>query len=127
MFKSKKINITDIDGINREFTLHRVPPLVGRRIAIQVIQSLLPEKFGGDFKLNSELSNLLLSYVTVKIGDIDSAPLNNSDMIDNHTGDYLTLLKLEVEMIKYNTNIDINDYPLLKIIFEALGFTKENS
>lgn len=123
--KPKNINIIDIDGNNRKFTIHRVPPLVGRKISLQVIQSLLPKKFGGEYALNEELSTILLSYVTVKIGDNDSVPLDHEDMINNHVGDYQTLLKLEMNMIRYNTKIDLKEYPLFEIIFEALGMIKE--
>lgn len=126
LIKPKNISIIDIDGKSREFILHRVPPLIGRRIALQIVQSLLPKKFGGQYSLSEELSSLLLSYVSIKIGSLEDVPLDSELLIDNHVGDFQTLLKLEYAMIKYNTHFDLDANPLVKSAMEALGIVSSD-
>lgn len=84
---------------NREFILSKFPAVAGREIIAKYPISGLPKV--GDYKVNEETMLKLMSYVAVKIGDM-TLRLNTTALIDNHTGGWETLAKIEIAMMEYN-------------------------
>ena len=98
------MSLKDLDGVDREYTIHRLPATLGREIAYQWLNANMPHV--GDYKLSKELSNKMMAHVTVQIGDENpkSQPLDSDELINNHAPDWEVLSKLEDEMFSYNTS-----------------------
>ena len=94
LLEPKEINI---DGKN--FILSKFPAIAGREIIAKYPLTGLPKI--GDYQLNEETMFKLMAYVAVKINDI-KIPLNTPELINNHTGNWETLAKIEVAMMEYN-------------------------
>jgi hypothetical protein len=96
MIEPKEI---EIDG--KTFILSKFPAVAGREIIARYTSSAIPKV--GDYKVNEEIMQKMMMYVGVKIHD-KSAPLmlTTTALIDNHTGNWETLAKLEVAMMEYN-------------------------
>ena len=105
LLKPKKVTLKDLDGNEHDFTLHRLPALLGREIAYQYIGANMPRM--GDYKLSLELNAKLMAHVTKNIGEIDQ-PLNTPELIDNHTVDWELLSSLEDAMLDYNSSFLAN-------------------
>ena len=101
--KSKEVTLTDIDGEDVRFKLHRVPAILGRKIFTQYIPTALPKKAGGNYGDNERLMFELLAYVQVA-HESNWLPLNNQIMIDSHVTSWEMLVALEKEMVCFNTN-----------------------
>lgn len=83
----------------KEFILSKVPATVGRKLATQYFTTSLPRI--GDYEENEKLMYEMLSYVGVQLGD-NVIKLSTPDLVNNHTGDWETLLSLEKAMGVYN-------------------------
>lgn len=96
MIEPKEI---EIDG--KKFILSKFPAVAGREIVARYTGSALPKI--GDYKINEEIMHKIMSYVGIKLND-KSPPLmlTTSALIDNHTGNWETLGRLEVAMMEYN-------------------------
>lgn len=86
-----------IDG--KHFVLSKFPAVSGREIIAKYPLTGLPKI--GDYKLNEETMFKLMAFVAVKINDV-RIPLNTPELINNHTGNWETLAKIEVAMMEYN-------------------------
>lgn len=102
MIKPKQITLTDMDGQERTFNISRVPAMQGRRIFTQYVTTATPKI--GDYNKNEELMLLMMSHVEAKMGNGEYIPLRTAELVSQHTGDWETLCKLEMEMVKYNTD-----------------------
>lgn len=101
MIKPKNITIKDMDGENIDLIISRLPATVGREIIAKYPLSAVPKV--GDYATNEETMLKMLSYVEVVSGE-NTIPLKTKALIDNHLHDAETLLKVEYEMLKYNTS-----------------------
>ena len=99
--KSKEITLTDMDGEDVRFKLHRVPAILGRKIFSQYIPTAMPKI--GNYADNERLMLELLVYVQVA-HEGNWLPLNNQIMIDSHVTSWEMLVSLEKEMVCFNTN-----------------------
>ena len=106
LIKPKVVVIIDPDGKEKTFTISRLPATVGREIAYQFLPANLPGT--ANYTLSKELSDKMMSHVTVKTGDID-IPLNSDALINAHTGHWEVLSKLEDKMLEYNTSFLADD------------------
>jgi len=89
--------VVNIDG--KDFILSKFPAVAGRKIMAMYPLSSIP-KFG-DYKTNEEVMLMLMGYVGVKVGD-QTIQLTTQGLIDNHTGSWETLAKVEIAMMEYN-------------------------
>lgn len=99
LIKPEELKVTTLDGVELTFTIHRLPSTVGREIAYQYLQANMPAV--GNYEKSKELRDKLMSYVTVKIGDIET-PLSSDELIDNQCHDWQTADKIEDAMLRYN-------------------------
>jgi hypothetical protein len=88
---------TIIDG--KEYILSKFPAVAGRKIISNYTLSAIPKL--GDYNKNEETMFELMSYVAVKINDIELR-LSNKALIDNHVPDWEVCLKIEMAMMEYN-------------------------
>lgn len=93
------IEIKDVTVDGRNFVLSKFPAIAGREIIAQYPLSGLPKI--GNYKTNEETMLKLMSYVGVRLNDT-VINLSTPDLINNHTGNWETLVKLEAAMMEYN-------------------------
>ena len=100
--KPEEITIKSIDGDKKEFRISRVPATQGREIFTQYMPTAMPKI--GDYKSNEKLMNMLMCFVDVKAADGSWIRLDNEVILNAHVTDWEMLVKIELEMVKYNTN-----------------------
>jgi hypothetical protein len=102
LIKPKEITVKDIDGGEHTYLISRFPALKGREIIAKYPMSNLPKL--GQY-VQSEAATLeLMKFVDVVVEDGTTRPLTTAAMIDNHVPDGETLIKIEFEMLRYNTS-----------------------
>lgn len=102
LIKPTEIKIKSIDGEEKTFMISRVPASRGREIFTQYMPTAIPKI--GDYKENEKLMKMLMGYVDVQAPDGSWIRLDNDPVRDSHINDWEMLVKLELEMVKYNTN-----------------------
>lgn len=100
--KPLEVKIKSIDDSEKEFRISRVPATQGREIFTQYMPTAMPKI--GDYKSNEKLMKMLMSFVDVKAPDGSWIRLNNEVTLNSHVTDWEMLVKIELEMVKYNTN-----------------------
>ena len=116
MIKPKTITVKDIDGQQREFIITRFPATDGMEILYKLPTAALPKI--GDFDTLKEARNDIFKFVYVNIGDKDM-PLSTKALIDNHTGDAETAIKVMKEIIEYNYSFFQNG--ILSVFLERVA------
>ena len=86
-----------VDG--KTFIISKFPAVAGREIIAKYPLSGMPKL--GDYKINEETMLKLMGYVAVNLGNGKIA-LSTPALIDNHTGSWETLCKIEMAMMEYN-------------------------
>jgi len=102
LIKPKEITVTDIDGEGKQYIISRLPATVGREILATYPVANAPKI--GDYGKSTEAMRLMMSYVAVPVDMGEPLRLKTQALIDNHVPDGQTLVKLELEMLKYNTD-----------------------
>lgn len=102
LIKPKEITLKSMDGEEKVFKISRVPAIKGRELFTQYIPTATPKI--GDYKTNEKLMKELLGFVEAKMPNGEFIRLTNAPLIETHITDWEMLGKLELEMIKYNTN-----------------------
>lgn len=100
---------------NKTFVLSKFPAVTGRRIFYKYPTTSIP--LLENFEENEEAMYELISYVGVKLDNDKIVMLSTEELVNNHTGDWETLFKLELAMLEYNCSF-LN-------IERALNFLKE--
>lgn len=104
LLEPKVVTITGLDGKERTFRISKFPAIAGRRIIAKYPLSAVPKL--GDYAENEKTMLELMTYVEV-IPDGDGVQpirLATEEVINNHVGDWETLIKLEGQMLQYNTS-----------------------
>lgn len=101
MIDQEERTIKDMSGNDVTFIISKVPAVAAREIFTQYIPTAMPKV--GNYEENQKLMLKLMSFVAVPQ---ESGPLNltSQALIDNHVDGFETLMKLEKEMIEYNTS-----------------------
>ena len=100
--KPLEVTIKSIDDGEKEFRISRVPATQGREIFTQYMPTAMPKI--GDYKSNEKLMKMLMCFVDVKAADGSWIRLDNEVILNSHVTDWEMLVKIELEMVKYNTN-----------------------
>lgn len=101
LIKPQQVQIDDIDGETRTYLISRVPATVGRKVLSQYLTANLPKV--GSYDVSEGIMLELLSYTAVTMEDGGELRLKTKALIDNHVPDWETLVRLEKEMMAYNT------------------------
>jgi hypothetical protein len=88
-----------IDG--RNFVLSKFPAIAGREIVVKYPISALPKL--GDYKTNEETMFKLMAFVGIPTEN-GTLRLTTPALIDNHTGNWETLMRVEAAMMEYNVS-----------------------
>lgn len=99
MIKPKEITLVDIDGQERTFILSRFPATIGMEILVKLPISSVPKI--GDFEALKGVRDEIFKHVYVKTDGGDIA-LSTHALIDNHTNDAETAIKIIGEMLQHN-------------------------
>lgn len=94
------IDEKEIELNGRKFILSKFPATVGREIISKYPISAMPKL--GDYAVNEQTMFKLMTYVQVDLGNGNKQALTTRELIDNHTKDWETCVKLEWEMLRYN-------------------------
>jgi len=97
----KEILVNCLDSEPRTFIIHKIPALDGRKVAALYLPSAAPKV--GDYEANEEMALLMMKYIIAKNGDSEFQ-LTTRALIDNHIPDFECMVRLEREMIEYNTS-----------------------
>lgn len=108
MIKEKSYTLEDMDSNELEVILSRFPATIGREIAAKYPMANLPRI--GDYKVSEQTMLELMKYVAVRPRDasgkvIEGAALielKTQALVDNHTRDAETCMKIEMAMLEYN-------------------------
>lgn len=91
----------DIEINGKQFVISKFPAVAGREILSKYPLSNVPKL--GDYKVSEEVMLKLMSYVGVRLdGRAEPQLLTTVTLINNHTQDWETLIKLEWAMLEYN-------------------------
>lgn len=101
LIKPKEVAIKDVDGVEKLFIISRLPATIGREILAKYPLSNAPKI--GDYEVSKEAMLKMMAYVCVAI-EGDEIALKTQTLIDNHVPDGESLIRLELEMLKYNTS-----------------------
>ncbi|MDR0805944.1 MAG: hypothetical protein LBN41_04240 [Enterobacteriaceae bacterium] len=101
LIKPKIITITDADKEDHQFIISRLPATVGREILAKYPLSNAPKI--GDYEVSHDAMLKMMRYVAVDVDGAEIA-LKTQTLIDNHVPDGEALIRLEIEMLKYNTS-----------------------
>ena len=101
LIKPKEITVIDTDGQEYQYIISRLPAVEGREILSLYPLSNAPKV--GDYA-NSEKGMLLLMKYVERVYPDNNIRLTTKALIDNHVPDAETLIKLELEALKYNVS-----------------------
>ncbi|PHM51045.1 hypothetical protein [Xenorhabdus sp. KK7.4] len=101
LIKPKTIAITDADREEHTFIISRLPATIGREILAKYPLSNAPKI--GDYAISHEAMLKMMRYVAVEV-DGQEILLKTQTLIDNHVPDGEALIRLELEMLRYNTS-----------------------
>lgn len=101
LIKPKEVAVKDADGVEKTFIISRLPAITGREILAKYPLSNAPKI--GDYEVSKEAMLKMMAYVCVQVSG-EEIPLKTQTLIDNHVPDGESLIRLELEMLKYNTS-----------------------
>ena len=101
LIKPKEITVIDSDRQQHTFIISRLPATIGREILAKYPLSNAPKI--GDYEVSKEAMLMMMAYVAVE-KEGQEIYLKTSTLIDNHVPDGEALIRLELEMLKYNTS-----------------------
>lgn len=101
LIKPQEVTVTDTDGLEYQYIISRLPAVEGREILSLYPLSNAPKI--GDYA-NSEKGMLLLMKYVERVYPDNNIRLTTKALIDNHVPDAETLVKLELEALKYNVS-----------------------
>lgn len=105
LIKPKDIQIQDIDKNTLNIRLSRFPATIAREIITQYPTTALKQAIKQDsaYEQNESMMFKLMSYVEIEING-EYQRLDTRAKIDNFIPDGETLLKIESQMLGYNTD-----------------------
>lgn len=94
------IEVANKDGEAKSFTISKLPATVAREVVAKYPTSMIPKV--GDYATSEATMLLMMRYVSVTIDDKE-IKLATKALVDNHVQDVIQLMRLEYEMLEYNT------------------------
>ena len=105
MLSPKTVSVTDGDGNERSFIIHKFPAVQGfeinARYPVSLAASALPKI--GDWKLCEELQKKILRYVAVENNN-QLLFLETDELVNNHVGDWESMAKVIALIMNYNNS-----------------------
>jgi hypothetical protein len=116
--KPLEIQVTDADKVEHSFTISRMPATTAREVVAHYTSGLATAK---NYEASEKAMLQMMQFVGKEIeGNI--VPLKSKALIDNHIPDGEALIRLEIEMMRYNTSFfgnagsqNLKDFLLSKV------------
>lgn len=102
MLEPIDVQITTLKGDERTYIISKFPAIAGREIVAKYPLTALPKV--GEYVGNEQVMLQLMTYVSIRLSSGAEQALTTKALIDNHVPDWETLVKIEIEMMKYNTS-----------------------
>lgn len=102
LIKPEEVSVKDSDGIEKTFIISKLPAMVAREVIAKYPVANAPKI--GEYKASEEAMLKMMAHVAVHIEGREPMRLNTRSLIDNHVTDGEQLLRLEMEMLRYNTS-----------------------
>ena len=103
LIKPKEVTVKDSDGNEKTFLISKIPAIDCRKVLAMYPVANIPKI--GEYQQSEEAMLLMLKCVAVEIeGRPEPLRLNSRALIDNHVTDGEQLLRLELEMLRYNSS-----------------------
>lgn len=103
LIKPKTVMVADSDGNEKPFIISKIPAVDAREVLAKYPTSNLPKV--GDYDTSREAMLIMMKYVAVEIdGRDEPLCLTTQSLIDNHVEDGEQLMRLEMQMLGYNTS-----------------------
>lgn len=102
LIKPKEITVKDSDGDEKTFIISKIPAVDAREVLSKYPTANIPKV--GDYRTSEDAMMLMLKYVAVPIEGREPIKLANKALINNHVVDGEQLMRLELEMLQYNTS-----------------------
>lgn len=100
LLSPKRIEITRQDGKTVAFHFGKFPAIAGREIIAKYPTANVPKL--GDYAVSEETMHKVLAFVAVETASGAVIKLTTPALINEHSGDWLTLMKLEFHALEYN-------------------------
>lgn len=108
--KPKEVTIKDIDGNEVQYIISRLPAIVGREVLAKYSGSMIPAT--GKYDVSEEAMLKLVSYSAKVLEDGTEVALRSKGLVDNHVDSCETLIKLELQILMYNSSVFQNSSQL---------------
>ena len=102
LIKPKVVQVKDADGEEHEFTISRLPAIAGREVLAKYPLANMPKT--GDYEVSREAMQLMMGHVGKTLENGELVLLKSQALINNHVPDGEALIRLEIEMLRYNTS-----------------------
>lgn len=102
LIKPKEIAVKDSDGDEKTFIISKVPAVDAREVLSKYPTANIPKV--GEYRTSEDAMLLMLRYVAVPIDGREPIKLTSKALINNHVVDGEQLMRLELEMLQYNTS-----------------------
>lgn len=102
LIKPKEIAVKDSDGDEKTFIISKIPAVDAREVLSKYPTANIPKV--GEYRASEDAMMLMLRYVAVPIEGREPIKLTSKALINNHVVDGEQLMRLELEMLQYNTS-----------------------
>lgn len=106
LIQPKDLTLTRGDGVEKTYIISKFPAVQGREIVCKYPLSGIPKL--GDYTVNEETMLKLMGFVSTPELLEKGTMLSTRALIDNHVGDWETLVKIEWAMMEYNCSFFAN-------------------
>lgn len=96
----KELTLKDQSGKERNFLIGKFPAIAGREIIAKYPLSNMPKI--GDYQVSEEIMLKAMAFAAAARDEGEPIELKTRALVDNHTGDWETLAKLEYALLEYN-------------------------
>lgn len=105
MIKPQTVTVTDVDGSPHEYVISRLPATAGL-LMITMLPSMTLAGSGTANRetITADLRDLLMRHTGKEVVEGNVVMLTTPALIDNHVPDGEALLRLCVEVIRYNSS-----------------------
>lgn len=107
LLEPKEVKVVTLNGDEKTYILSKFPAVIGREIVCSYPISAIPKL--NEYSANEGVMLKLMSFVGIPRApqagiEVEPLLLTTRALVDNHVPDWETLVKIELEMMKYNTS-----------------------
>lgn len=103
LLEPKTVTITTSGGKSKDFVISKFPAIQGREIISKypaTVAASIPKI--GDYAMSEDTMMKVMAFCAVELSPGNHVPLQTMDLINQHCGDWETLVRLEFAALRYN-------------------------